>query len=152
MGFLTGAIDTAPELTKDVDLGNGFVVVLNWLSPSQRDEVQQASAELGRRGRLEINRDKHAKAYCRRVFRGWRGLTEEVFYDDLKIYIKKGMQEQVDAGFKEGKGQLPYSLEDCIFVYLNALPLKFADPIREALMEMDEEDRADRKRVNSKSR
>jgi len=150
-GFLQGAVDEAPIVPKDVDLGGGFVVHTNWLSPKQRDDVVNAGTEVGRRGRLDVHRKKYAHAWCRRVIKGWDGLTRDIFFKRLKMYIVPEQRARIDKVFEDHGGLLPYSHEDAVKLYCNAVPDLFAEPLRQALNEMDEDDQAFDEQVDSKS-
>ena len=136
MGFLQGKVDEAPEIVRDVVIHDTFVVQMRWLTPAQRDAISKASIET-KRG-IEVNRERYARAFTKRAIEGWRGLTVDILIDHLKVTLKHdGAEAALRKVEKENGGQLPWSQDDAILLYLSALPAKFAEKLGDAMFEMD---------------
>jgi hypothetical protein len=138
MGFLTGAVNETPELLKDITIADKFVVTIKWLAPKERDAILKQCTEY-KRGMPDVNRDRHARAYTKRVVRGWRGLTVDTLTGPLKVQIFDHALEAVQKVAKENGGELPFNQEDSVLIYLNALPDRYANKIREAMEDWDDD-------------
>jgi len=149
-GFLSGAIDESPKVERVVDCGDGFKVTINWLPVATRDKLSDDGTKV-KRSKLVSDREGYARTWCKAVVRDWTGLTPDVFLNKLKLYVKPSKKAAVDQVFKDNGGEYPYSFEDAQIIFLNALPDYFATPIRNAIAEMDENDRDDVESEDSKS-
>lgn len=140
-GFLTGKINEVPDREKDISIADKFVVTIHWLSPKERDWIGKQCIET-KKGVADINREKHARAYTRKVVKGWKGLTIETMTGPLRMAIFPEFLAQLKEVQKDNNGELPFSQGDSEVLYLNALPEKYANRIKEAMDEWDEEDKA----------
>jgi hypothetical protein len=148
MGFLTGHINDSPDITKDVAILDKFVVTVRWLSPKQRDEIGKQCTEY-KRGMPDINRERHARAYTKRAIVGWEGLTLEVL-EKLRVSIHATAVDALREVEKKNNGTLPYNQEDASLIYLNALPEKFANKIKDAMDEIDDNSLAEEDIIEKK--
>lgn len=143
-GLLTGKVNEIPDREKELLIADTFVVTIHWLSPKERDLIGKACVGQGKRNAVEVDRDKHARAYTKRAVKGWRGLTLDILTGPLKVEIFPGAIEDLKKVQAENKGELPFSQADSELIYLNALPDKYSNRITEAMNEWDEEDKADK--------
>lgn len=150
MGFLTGTIDETPDLTREVEIHDGFVVQLAWLSPKQRDEISKRTTHW-KKGQPDIDRDKYAREWTKRAVRGWRGLTWPILTEHLKVVIKDSAAASVQKVITENGGTLPYSADDAALIFANALDERFARVLRDRIEEWDEETRLREEREAGKS-
>lgn len=141
-GFLSGKVNEIPDREKEVVIADKFVVTVHWLSPKERDMIGKACIAPGRKGVAEVDRDKHARAYTRRVVKGWRGLTIDTLTGPLKIAIYPDALTELKKVQETNGGELPFNQADSELIYLNALPDKYANRIKEVMDEWDEEDKA----------
>jgi hypothetical protein len=140
-GFLAGKVNEVPDREKEILIADTFVVTIHWLSPKERDWIGKQCIKQNRNG-TDIDRDKHARAYTRKVVKGWKGLTLDVLTGPLKVAIFPEALAELKKVQEANNGELPFSQADSELIYLNALPDKYANRIKEAMDEWDEEDKA----------
>ena len=148
-GLLSGNIDENPDLEKFVDIADGFRVKIRWLSPKARDEIAKLCTEY-KRGIPDVNRERHARAYTKRVVRGWEGLTVDILTGPLKIAINSDSVPKLKLVEKENGGSLPFNQDDSALIYLNALPDKYANKIKDAMDEWDDDVGAQEEEIEKK--
>jgi hypothetical protein len=138
MGFLTNAINDQPDIERDVHIADQFFVTVRWLSPKQRDEILKQCTDY-KRGIPDINRERHARAFTKRAVRGWRGLTIDTLTGALKIQVYPSAYADLKKVQEDNNGQLPHTQEDSVLIYLNALPDRYANKIKEAMDDWDDD-------------
>lgn len=140
-GFLTGKVNEIPDREKDLLIADSFVVKIHWLSPKERDIIGKQCV-VYKKGAPDVDRDKHARVYTRRVVKGWSGLTLDILVNQLKVAVFPDAMTDLKKVQEENKGELPFSQNDSEILYLNALPEKYSNRIKEAMDEWDEEDKS----------
>lgn len=136
MGLIQGKIQESPEIEVDITLVDSFVLNLRWPTAKERDALAKQCTEW-KRGQPDLNRDKFARAYCKKVILGWSGLTAEVL-PKLGIVLNKEGRDGIAQVQKDNNGEIPFNINDAIDIYQNALPERFANKIKEALDEVDD--------------
>ena len=150
MGFLQGRIDDNPVIEKDVAIADKFVVRVRWLTPKQRDEIAKQCTEY-KRGMPDINRERHARAYTKRAIIGWSGLTVKTMTGPLFVKLTPEGLDYCKRLEAENGGELPWSLDDSATLYMSALPEKYANKIKEAMDDFDDNADAQEEDIRGKS-
>ena len=139
-GFLTGKVNEVPDREKELTIADSFVITMHWLSPKERDLIGKQCV-VYKKGSPDVDRDRHARVYTRRVVKGWRGLTLDVLTGPLKMELFPDAVADLKKIQADNKGELPFNQADSEVLYLNALSDKYANKIKETMDDWDEEDR-----------
>jgi hypothetical protein len=128
-------VDERPAIPpRELEIYDGFVLDIGWLPPKRRDNISRQAYY--RRGQWQEHGDEaFARAYTGEVIRGWRGFRLDICEGYLKVKLTESSRAEVEA---EG-GEIPYSADNAVRVYRNAVAAKFAQKIRDFLEDWDDE-------------
>mgnify|MGYP001585154276 CR=1 FL=1 len=147
-GFLTKlkTAKTAPEI-RDCPIHDGFGIRL--VKPDQETlDAEVQGSRVIKKGRERFVREKWAPIYVKNRFRGWFGMTPEIFFGYLEMpYAPADLQPIFDAN----GGELPYTPEDAATMLLKVYDHLVVVPVNDFIDDWTKESTEADAAVDSKS-
>lgn len=125
-------------------LGNEpeFVVDAAYLDGEDQENMQNSCRHRSRTGEWELDRNKYRDKFCRKVIKGWRGLTLGNLVRLLPNYNSVS-PETFSNEYPEG--EIPYSHETATMLYQKSRAQDFVNIVTEAFRDTAQVLEAERK-------